>query len=386
MLSPSVERVEFGNLFLSTPAFHTYALSLVRDGLPSLTELVLCDAGSSSQINHVWATLAGMSTRLQSLTLRFPNAFVLETTTLRKLAQQLQNLTSLTLDVHTESHRQSKDTQDQVLPSLHTLHLVNRSETKLCDCYPSFLLEKATSVTFSLTGSVANNDAFSESLDTLSTLELLKKVEIEGYPNQYVTVSSVVPFLQRLQLEELHLQKMWGFRQEQGEQSAYHIVQGLVDEISSNSRLRCLSLPIWRSRSSGYDAIKYHPVSCLLYAAQHAKGLQRMSLSIDSAAQGPNGETVTSMVQNWTNPGGSSELRYLEIAEMRDSNFTPNDYRNIARLLDLIFPNLISVTMIKNPQLSPQWEEHWQLIEEYRQMQKSLRLYQGSRKLFTTTV
>jgi hypothetical protein len=67
---------------------------------------------------------------------------------------------------------------------------------------------------------------------------------------------------------------------------------------------------------------------------------------------------------------------------MRDSRkaFTPNDYRNIARFLDLIFPNLISVTMIKHPQASTQWDEHWQLIEEYRQMQKSLRLYQGSRR------
>jgi hypothetical protein len=213
-------------------------------------------------------------------------------------------------------------------------------------------------------------------------LESLRRVEVEGHSGGYVTLASVIPFLERLQLEELHLQRVWAFLQERDEPSAHHIVAAFVDRISSRGRLRRLSLPIWRSLAYRRDSIKYHPLSCLLYTARSAKGLQHMSLSIDSDALGPNSETVTSMIQSWTNIGSPSDLRYLEIAEMRDSRkaFTPNDYRNIARFLDLSFPNLISVTTIKHSQASTQWDEHWQLIEEYRQMQKSLRLYQGSRR------
>jgi hypothetical protein len=106
-----------------------------------------------------------------------------------------------------------------------------------------------------------------------------------------------------------------------------------------------------------------------------------MSLSIDSNAAGPNNETLASMIQSWSRPDTPSKLRYLEIAEMRDpgGSFTPSQCRDIAHLLDTIFPNLMSVTMIKDNQRSTQWDEHWQLIEEYRHMLKSLRLYWENR-------
>jgi hypothetical protein len=224
-------------------------------------------------------------------------------------------------------------------------------------------------------------------------VESLRRVEVEGPNQSSINVGSIIPFLRRLQLEELHLQKVWGFKQDGNEQTAHHIVQGMVDGVN-NSRLRFLSLPIWRGVTQPvqtynynygrYDYVQvqvlphYHPVSCLLSVAQHAKGLQHISLSIDSNAPGPNDETLASMVQSWSRPDTPSKLRYLEIAEMRNSgSFTPNQCRDIARLLDTIFPNLMSVTMIKDAQRPTQWDEHWQLIEEHRQMLKSLRLFRG---------
>jgi hypothetical protein len=256
------------------------------------------------------------------------------------------------------------------------------------------LAQKATSVTFSLTENVTNDNAFSESLDTFSTSELLRRVEIEG-STQSVTVASVRPFLQRLQLEEFHLQKLWGFQQI-GDGQSDQPIQSLIGTVSdtfTSSRLRHQGLPIWRKTDS-YDhhyehrtrrwiqanyTPSYPPLSSLLYVAQHLEGLHHLSLSIDSSAQGSDGATVSAMIQNWSKPTSPSPLRYLEIAEMRDSekNFTPDEYRNIARFLDLIFPSLISVTMIKHPSLSTCWDVHWELIEEHRQMMSSLRLYRG---------
>ncbi|KAJ2921242.1 hypothetical protein H1R20_g15852, partial [Candolleomyces eurysporus] len=390
MLSPTIERVNLGNTFLNAPLFHSYALPLICDGAPALNNLVLHDESTSTGVIHnYWDTLIEVAGRLQKLDVRFPQTASLDTLTLQRLCIQLQNLTSLALDVHTDSHQPSFPTQNApVLPALQTLHLINRSAAQLCPCYPSFLLEKATSITFSLVNSVQSGSDFTEALDTLSTTKSLRTVEINGY-NQYLPAASITPFLHRLQLEEFHVNTR-ALKHTVGEEPGFQILQSLAQAVvasdSTEHYLKRLTLPIWRETvdSNGHpceaEPSCYPQLSRLLHVAQHIKGLEHLSISIDSSTPGPNNENVTSMIQNWKEPDTPSSLRYLEIAEMRKSekSFAPNEYRDIARLLDMIFPNLISVAMIKDERLSNQWDEHWQLIEEYRRMRRTIRLDRGS--------
>jgi hypothetical protein len=214
-------------------------------------------------------------------------------------------------------------------------------------------------------------------------LKAVRRVDIEGSSSR-IARASARPFLQRLQLDEFHLQKVHGFLRT-GDEDDWKM-QSLLNTASSNGRLRRLTFPISdeignRDSWGNVAIINWPGLSFLLYVAQRVQGLEHLSLSLDSTAQGRNEDTVSTMIQNWTNPSGSSStIRYLDIAEKRDSNFKPNEYRNIARLLDLIFPNLISVKIVKTPQAPTDWNEHWQLIEEHRQILKSLRLYQGGRR------
>ncbi|KAJ2921244.1 hypothetical protein H1R20_g15851, partial [Candolleomyces eurysporus] len=392
MLSSTIERVEFGDSFLTVPFFYSYALPLICDGTSSLKCLVLHDESSGNGVAHnYWDILTKLAIRLQELAIRFPLSTALDTFTLQRLCTRLQNITSLTLDVHTPSHEPSSSAlSEPILPVLQVLHIINRSGAKLCPCYPPVLLDKATSITFSLTQNITHSQEFKEALDGLSTNQSLRTVEINGR-KQYVNSVTISLFLKRLPLEAFYF-SLLALKQRPGSDPGHRILQSLVEAASKDptkSRLQHLALPIWRetagsgsipsSETDREDGPEYSSLSCLLLVAQGVRGLQRLSLPIDSSRLGPNNETVASMIQNWKYPETPSELRYLEIAEMRNSkkSFTPKEYQSIARLLDMIFPNLISVTMVKDERLSNQWDEHWELIEEHRQMRKTIRLDRG---------
>ena len=113
------------------------------------------------------------------------------------------------------------------------------------------------------------------------------------------------------------------------------------------------------------------------YLARCAKGLERICLPLNSSVVGYEGETVKSLVRSW-NDGldDPSNLRYLEIMEKRaDAQaFVASEYRDSATLLDAIFPNLRSVTMIDHPERNRKWDADWDLTEDHKRMRKALRL------------
>jgi hypothetical protein len=202
-----------------------------------------------------------------------------------------------------------------------------------------------------------------------------------------MAAASIPPVFHRLQLEEFHVNTQL-LRHTLGEEPVYQILQSLAQAVvASDSKhpLKRLTLPIWRLTfdSNGHDCEPdpscFPSLSCVLYVAQHIKGLEYLSISIDSSTRGPNDETAASMLQNWEEPDTPSNLRHLKIAEVRgsDKNFTPDEYRDIARLLDTIFPHLRTVTMIENGDSSKQWDKHGELIEEHRRMMRTIRLDRG---------
>jgi hypothetical protein len=242
-------------------------------------------------------------------------------------------------------------------------------------------------MTFCLTQSVTESKNFKATLDAISKSPSLRTVEVNSRIH-YANPKAVGPFFQCLQLEELRF-NLLGLGQRHSNDPGHQIVQSLAKAASNDPtkfRLHSLTLPLRRrydftgdSDSDSVHDLEFSSLSSLVLVAQRVKGLRHLSLSINSSKRGPNGETVTSMIRNWEEPDTPSDLRYLEIADMRNSQdvFTPNEYRNIARLLDMIFPNLRSVTTIQHERPSKQWEEHWELIEEYRRMMRTIRLDRG---------
>jgi hypothetical protein len=102
-------------------------------------------------------------------------------------------------------------------------------------------------------------------------------------------------------------------------------------------------------------------------------------MAIDSSLVSTSGkESLQELLDSWKVPDVPSTLTHLEIADRRTSEkaFTPDEYRILARLLDTIFPNLELVKPIGFPagQVKMNWNAHWELIEEHRQMRKALRI------------
>ncbi|KAJ2913502.1 hypothetical protein MD484_g6888, partial [Candolleomyces efflorescens] len=395
MLSPITETVDFGNSFLTVPLFHSCALPLVCDRATSLKRLVLCDETSpKSKAARYWDPLIKLAIRLRELEIRLPLCATPNVDTLPKLCMQLKNITSLTLDVHTASHQPSDSTlsQDDVLPALQELHITHRSGViKLCPCYPSFLVDRATSMAFHLKKSVTGSDAFKGTIDVLSKNRSLRTVKLHG-PEYFITPGVVVAFLEQLSLEELQFDVL-ALKQTKSLDPDRKIVQSLVKAASSNDpatkfRLESLSLPLRRhldpltrnvfDSDSELDSseAEYTSLSSLVLIAQHVKTLYYLSLPIDSSKVGGGRKSITPIIRSWKEPETPSPLMILEIADMRDryEDFKPSEYRDIAWLLDLVFPNLRMVRMARG---SKCWVEHWELIEEHRQMMRTIRLGGG---------
>ena len=65
------------------------------------------------------------------------------------------------------------------------------------------------------------------------------------------------------------------------------------------------------------------------------------------------------------------------IKELRSSlSFTTRDYNDIAQVLDLMFPRLVSIRPYSDAdENEPYWKDHWWFIEHLRLMYKELRMY-----------
>ena len=390
ILSASVKNVVFEGSFVHTEIFRSFALPQLCSAAPSLRNLQLRggDAAPDAPIS-VWEGLPDIISNLQldSLTLKLPLELALNLTFLATLGKNLEYLTEFTLDCHTISHAPSTDVIGQLLfPALKTLHLCSRSETEICHCYPSFLVNRATHITL-CTGNIVDANAFSRTVDTLSGVQNLKVIEIDA--NRHVSHTALVPLLSRLSLEELRVHPDSAFEVPAGEggtdirsliDAAY---SGIGTEGAGVATLRVLATPVWRetpplnggvSRTSG----GYAALNTLAYIAQKAPGLERIALPIDSSVVdwSSSDQTIKSLLNTWRPSSCESTLRHLDIAERRpeEKRFTASEYRDIASLLDT---NLESVTPMQHNrrEVDSRWDQDWELVEDYRRMRKALRLY-----------
>lgn len=404
ILSPSandITSVLFNGEFIFDKMFLSHTLPLVRLGTPSLRHLSLSDPSSTSD-DSVWEPLLKVALKdvqLETLVIRFPFNNTLPPLFLCDLSPKMGNIRSLTLDVHTLSHGPSDNPLHDnsiVIPDQALIHLINRSETSLCPCFPRFLLHRATSITFYLSNSNSSESAFDSALDALSGIQPLSRLEIKSdVHGVLIHPAAISRIIQRLDLEELRIET-WGLMREgfqRGEEVSTILASVSGHPEQSKKRLSSLTLPIWRpDQLADYRPYYSYPeslpppypcIDTLFSVARHATQLYHISVSINSSVvKEGSQDTLQSLVDGWTSDGPSSELRILELADMRpsDSPFRPVEYRQIARLLDTIFPNLEVVRMIDNPRRGNTWDEHWELIDEHRRLAKSVRMYRSARQ------
>ncbi|KAJ3550603.1 hypothetical protein NMY22_g370 [Coprinellus aureogranulatus] len=363
ILSPSVKAIDLRGPFIFNDLFTSYTLPLVAVSAKSIRRLSLYDS-SSPQYRGIWGRLPKVagSLPLRILDIQFANNNTLPNAILERLLAKCGDLTSMTLDVHTPSHGASDDfISPHLLPFLSVLHLVCRSGTNVCSCYPQSLLRRATSITLYLHSTDTNDDAFSEAIGTLATLPSLRNMELRqgSLDGIYVPHLSLIPFLQRLNLEEFRVH-IWGL----SVGSDLSAGQDIVDLRGSSGDIDTTPLCL---------ALRKSP--------RRVPGLEHLALSIDSSIAGQNGETLQSLLDKCSGLGSTSGLRHLQLADTRQRNtlFTPTQYRNLARFLDTLFPNLESVSMMDSPFRDKNWDEHWTVVEEIRRDLKELRLYRSGR-------
>ncbi|KAF6743052.1 hypothetical protein DFP72DRAFT_152402 [Ephemerocybe angulata] len=382
ILSPSIETVDFTGTFLSGDVFHLYSLPLICKGAPKLKHLSIQDHNAES-CTVIWASLPTILGRLhlESLSIIFPCNTTLPPPFAAQLCKNLRSITSLTLDIHTASHGPSVDVSAPIFPALTSLELVNRSQCDVCQCYPQNLVKLATSMTFHISTHLTDVNKFAQTIETLATLQDLKAVKIIPKDRDVIIKPDAVKgFLSSLNLETFEIRD--GILRVDDDKSGggLNVLIDAAYRDKGDDRvkprvLRSLKTPR-RCIDARAKARHYPPISTLVYVARHAQGLRQISLAIYSSLIGPGFDTFKSLMDTWEDPAVPSTLRHLEIADRRsgDRHFKPTEYRDLARLLDTIFPNLDSITMPDDPNREKTWDEHWNLIEEHRQMRKALRL------------
>ena len=230
-------------------------------------------------------------------------------------------------------------------------------------------------------GSVSSSEYFKTLAETLKTIPSLKRIDLTEMAGQACTVSYVSALnpLLRLPLVEVRVNLTnidWDS----------NAAQPLIDAVAMYRRggpiFRVLGLPC---KSIGsYSA----SLECLSYTAEKAPGLEELSLGLQSNPNSgkatwtqPRFATIQSLLAHWKVALPSkSRLQYLAINEQKQlSNFNAEQYNDIAQLLDLMFPRLVSVSpYTEADRTAPYWKDHWWFIEHLRKMYKELRVLRRS--------
>ncbi|KAJ2933693.1 hypothetical protein H1R20_g3417, partial [Candolleomyces eurysporus] len=220
---------------------------------------------------------------------------------------------------------------------------------------------------------------FKEALDTLETIQCLEKVEIlnkEG-SKVHLGADTVIPFLQRLNLSDF---KLGVDRLKYEQQRVSQVPQPLIEAAVKRGGktlhparpLRLLALP------EATEGSHCPTLDCLSHIAQSPNGIQMLVIGLQSIKASYWGSTAGGLLAVWKSRRPSeSTLQFLAIKELRSPlSFTTQEYNNIAQLLDLMFPRLVSIKpYCGSHENEPYWKDHWWFIEHLRRMYQELRMY-----------
>ncbi|KAJ2933692.1 hypothetical protein H1R20_g3419, partial [Candolleomyces eurysporus] len=381
IFTSSVQDVTFQGQGLSNRLFVEYCLPFVGQRLASLTRLALRSDKEDIEASVFDAIL--QLTNLENLDIQLPQAENVRPEFLAKAGRALKKLSSLAMDLHFSSHEvptgafppkgQPSDSATTLFPSLVCVHAVSRSGGNLCGCIPPLLREKMKSLTLVIRGGISTSGYFQEALGTLKAVQCLEKVEIkqEG-PIATLMADRFIPFLERLNLSEFELTADRILYQ----QSA--VLAPLIETAFTRDNktlhqtrpLRSLVLPK-NTADSDRPTLR-----CLSSVAQLADGLQNLATGCDSGRSLDSPPDV--LLAQWkTRRPSQSTLLFLAIRDHRNPlSFTNREYKDIAQLLDLMFPRLVSIKpYCEADENEPYWKDHWWFIEHLRRLYKGFRMH-----------
>ncbi|RXW25136.1 hypothetical protein EST38_g650 [Candolleomyces aberdarensis] len=390
IFTSSVQEVAFQGQGLSNRLFGSHCLPLLGQRLSSLRRLALSSDRQDVEPSTFDAIV--QLTLLESLDIRLPQSKHFKPEFLVKAGKTLKKLSSLTIDLHSSSHevpfgafppRVGPSGPDSTLfPNLMSVHAVSRSGGKLCGCIPPFLLENIKSLTLIVQVSILSEFYFKEALDTLETIQCLQKVEILNQEGSkvYLVADTIIPFLGRLNLSDF---KLGVDRIKYQKQLAFQPLIKAAFKPGGKPLHPALPGPRSLVLPEAIEGSHCPTLACLSHIAQSANGMQMLvvglkSINLRESFWGSMAETVGNLLAEWKNRRPSeSTLQFLAIKELRSPlSFTTQEYNDIAQLLDLMFPHLISIKpYCEAHENEPYWKDHWWFIEHLRRMYQELRMY-----------
>ncbi|KAJ2927687.1 hypothetical protein H1R20_g9419, partial [Candolleomyces eurysporus] len=385
ILSQSVKTARFSGKGLTSPVFAKQCLQVISSHWSdSLRHLSIKD-----RIHDVPSPVLdalALMTNLETLDLQIPQSNGVEPETLVKLGKALTRLTSLTLDLHFPLHqsprysvgRDDGESQHGLFPSLNDVHIYARCNDFVCQCTPPFLADKATSLEVILVADIETSDFLSPLVSAFSKSKL-KSVKIQNAKRDLIyPILAIAPFLRRFPLEKFEFDLGTDPASNVDEQGVGALLDaafglghsrisiGHEREDAAPNTLR--HLVMWNN-----SLLKESNLPFLTSVAENDIGLERLSAELGlETLKGPE---VSDLLSEWRKaPPSRSTLRYLDILYTSIGNIHGKTYVDMAKLLDLMFPQLISIRPYDVDEDSPDWRGTWWLIEYLRLGCKERRL------------
>ncbi|KAJ3511288.1 hypothetical protein NMY22_g15693 [Coprinellus aureogranulatus] len=347
ILSATIPTVAFFGDGIASPLFTDHCFPLAARQLRgSLKHLVLRNRNKSTAPSVLDSILQIIN--LESLDLQLSESNSISPSLLFKMGQSLKKLTSLTLDMHFPSHRfaSAQESSEGLFPKLKVFYTTSRSRNQLCECIPPFLRTKTTRLALAVSEHISSTDYFKGLAETLTNITSLKVIDIidaDGCTCNLANPSALNPLL-KLPLVELRVKLVnatWSSSDTLVSLSntAFPLLQ-----LTTRPTLRSLTLP---PKGSGYIPT----LACLSHIAEKGILLEELLLGMQSVSN--NGTwaqkafpTIQSLLMRWRiSSTPKSQLRHLAICEQKSlTQFSAEQYNDIAQLLDLMFPRLVSVT------------------------------------------
>lgn len=383
LCSNSVEAVVLYGWGVGNTTFGNVCLPHMSQKLGSLKSLIV-KSGSKDAGSDLFDAILQL-TGLETLQLQLPST-PLKPKTLLKMAQAFTNLTTLYLDTHLPHHQATDDStqpgaaDSSVLRQLESVTVTSRLHDRVCPCIPQFILRKTTRFVWWLPNqtTLRTVEDFTAVVDSLSSIQTLRAVQISSAKSSWMTAASCQPFFSQLSLQDCHIDIP--LRSE--EPPLRSLIQQASSQGTTNpqwDRLKGLHLIHARNRSGGIREDDGITLECLNYISQDIASLEKFSgvLRPTFTIETPN---RTALVE-WLavlrgGPQSSSALHTLTVYDTRNPSLgtTFEEASNLAQILDLLFPRLEVIRPYQDDTAPAYWSQRWAFIQHLHKTYKAERL------------
>ncbi|TFK20336.1 hypothetical protein FA15DRAFT_708205 [Coprinopsis marcescibilis] len=391
MVPSLLETVDFHGTSLSSLFQVSYAYRSLIPNLPldapNLKNLVL-DGGAGTISSQLSLAFLSELKCLESLAILSPGTN-LSNDAIIKIGQALPCLETLTLNIGTPLAIsceaglfnpclfRSVPNAKALFPALETLHLkVTRTGSAVfppwfghCSTCPPSLVGCLKTLTVQLLPQLIGNKdniafnalptQFARLADCVSGIPGLEILEITESPPRGVGIAFAdvlaLVRVQTLQQLTINVLKLHASSNTEEPQTWLHQLIDAAYGKPGRPTLSTLTLPPSSTSPVG--------LRCLKYVALHARGIENLTVPIDSSL-----DSFTRT--DFKVPGfiPTSTLRHLTIGDTRATkSFTLMEHRNIAHFIDRIFPNLETMKLYRGGHgVGDEHVENWAFIEQTR--------------------